>query len=60
MKFPYFTLFGATGDRETSEPESVCDKSQQHWNSKRVLMISLRSPGDQLQIVAIAAVVDSI
>jgi hypothetical protein len=58
MKFPYFTLFGATTDREKTEPESICDKSQQHWNSKRVLLISLHSPGDQLQIVAIPPVAD--
>ena len=51
MRFPYFSLFSAKRDGETPEPWSISDKSQGHLISTRVMLIPLRSPNDQLQIV---------
>jgi len=51
MKFPYFSLFSAKRDPETLEPWSIFGKSQHHLTSKHVMLIPLRSPNDQLQIV---------
>jgi hypothetical protein len=51
MKLPYFSLFSGKRDCETPESRSIADKTQRHLISKRLLLISLRSPSDQLQIV---------
>jgi hypothetical protein len=51
MKFSFFSLFRAKSDRETHEPRPLCDDLQRRLLSKRVQLIPVRSPGDQLQIV---------
>jgi hypothetical protein len=53
MKFSFFSLFGAKSDRETHELRPTCDNLQQRLLSKRVQLIPLRSPCDQLQIVVL-------
>jgi hypothetical protein len=53
MKLSFFSLFRAKSDRETHEPRPTCDNLQQRLLSKRVQLIPLRSPGDQLQIVVL-------
>jgi hypothetical protein len=53
MKIPSFSLFSAKTDIG-QEPErcSVARESQLRSVSQRQLLISLRSPNDQLQIIA--------
>jgi hypothetical protein len=57
MKFRYFSLFGAKGNGETPEPLLFSDQSQDHSVSERRMLIPLRSPSDQLQIVVFPAII---
>ena len=53
MKIPSFSFFGAkTNIGQEPEGCSVARRSQRHLVSQRRLLISLRSPNDQLQIIA--------
>jgi hypothetical protein len=56
MKIPYFSLFSAKRDCETPEPSSIPERSRHHLISKQLLLIPLRAPSDQLQIVVFPAV----
>jgi hypothetical protein len=56
MKLPYFSLFSVKRDCETPEPSSFPERSGHHLISKPVLLIPLRAPSDQLQIVVFPAI----
>ena len=50
MKLTNFPFFRAKSECETSEPRLIFDHLTDRAISRRVLLIPLRSPGDQLQI----------
>jgi hypothetical protein len=53
MKFFGFSLFSAKADYEIPEPSAILNKSVHHPTPKPALLISFRSPGDQLQILVL-------